>query len=339
MKKIPKPYLYLIIVSLIAIVVWYLEKPTTSKKGDILNQALLKDFSNKDIARFEIEHLLNGVQLKKTGDNWKVAALETKLKSQLNKKERKEGEKVIKWYEADNSKIDFNLDILRDTELKSLVGNNPEKHGPFEVTEATGMQFRLFDAEGKVLGHFYFGKSSGGFMESYLRKEGEKEVYLTNRILRGAFPTKVVAWRNKTLWDIPPQEIEVIQVERKKKPFTLKKREGQWNLTDPKEEIADTTKVGNILSQLAKIRVDGFEGEETKKMGLKKPLLLLTVISTTGPYTLRMGKKNDAGQFYAQKEGEPQIYLIGGKIGKAIPEDWNALIAKQKAETESPKAP
>lgn len=194
MKPLPRPTLYLLVVSLLTLVVWFVLRPTEIKKGDVIGKPLAPELDNSLIANIEIEHLLDGVHLKKENQDWKVGPFVTEMKKAVEAADPKAptAEKT-EWQPADSGKINMALDILADTELVSMVGNNPKRHGYFEVN-ASGMQLKLFDASGKKLAHFYFGKAGTGFMESYLRKEGSHEVYLTNRYLRNAFPSASSYW-------------------------------------------------------------------------------------------------------------------------------------------------
>ncbi|OGQ04728.1 MAG: hypothetical protein A3F82_08285 [Deltaproteobacteria bacterium RIFCSPLOWO2_12_FULL_44_12] len=197
MKKISRPYLYLGVTLLAAVFVLLLEKPTADKKGDVVDIPLLGNLDVQTIAMIEIEYLLNGVRLKKGDGGWMVSGFKTKIQENIEKADvKKETEAPEKWYKADSNKVDLILNILLDVQLSSLAGNNPEKHGFFEVN-AVGMQIRLFDSVGKKIEHLYLGKTGAGFLESYVRKEGENEVYLANRYLRGTLSPTAEDWKEK----------------------------------------------------------------------------------------------------------------------------------------------
>lgn len=200
MKKISRPTFYLIAVSLAALAVWFFEKPTEEKKGDRLDRPFFSNFDSASVAAIEIEHLLNGVRLKKENGEWKVGEIKTKIKENLEKEDQRQetrDKRQEKWFVADGNKIDLSLNTLLDLNAVSLAGNNPEKHGFFEVN-AAGMQIRLYNAGGKKIEHIYVGKTGAGFLESYIRKDGENEVYLTNRYLRSSFSPMVEDWLKHT---------------------------------------------------------------------------------------------------------------------------------------------
>ncbi len=191
---------YLLAVGGLAIVILLLEKPWATKVGDVFEKRFFENLNTQEAARIEIEHLLYGVQLQKEGDQWRVAEFKTKLKGELGKTDN--GQRTVdkrqepQWFPADYKKVDLSLSGLQDLTIIALAGKNPEKHGYFEVN-AVGMQVRLFDKEGKNMAHLYIGKTGPAFTESYVRKEGEKEVYIANRYLRSSFPPVVKDWEEK----------------------------------------------------------------------------------------------------------------------------------------------
>lgn len=213
LKKIPRPYLYLLAVSLAAIVIFRVER--TDHRGDVLHRPLLENFDPSAVARIEIEHLLEGVQLEKREGKWMAAPFKTELKKTLEEEGEQNGNpkseirnlKQIRnlkseiqnkpaWSPADAEKIDWSLSILQDVRLVSLAGSNPERHGYFEASPV-GMQLRLFDDGGKKTVHLFIGKAGPAFTESYVRRDGEDNVYLADRFLRGYFSVDAGDWLEK----------------------------------------------------------------------------------------------------------------------------------------------
>ena len=57
------------------------------------------------------------------------------------------------------------------------------------------MQVWFYDTEGTELAKLYLGKIGAGFGESYIRKEGDNNVYLTDHFLRVLFPADAQKWK------------------------------------------------------------------------------------------------------------------------------------------------
>ncbi|MDO8527043.1 MAG: DUF4340 domain-containing protein [Deltaproteobacteria bacterium] len=271
MKKKFRAYLYLILSIAAAVIAWHLEKPTEEKKGDILNSPVFATLDTNAVTRIEIEYLSNHISLQKENGEWKING-----------------------HKADAGKVGLALDNLIDLSKVSLAGTNPEKHSLFEV-DATGLQLKLFDAQAEELVFVYLGKTGPAFTESFLRKEGENEVYLVSRALRSAFPADVNTWRDRTIWDIAAANITEIKIEHAKKLLFLKKDEGKWN---------------EAATPLSKIIAAGFVDDPNIDTGLGNPTMTITLQTNASPYILKLGKQNADKMFFAQKEGEKQIYLL-----------------------------
>lgn len=183
MRRIPKPYLFLGLAITAALLVWFVERPASEKTGDALDKPFFQNLDVSKIRAIEIEHLLNGVRLKKENGEWWVT----------EDRRPKTEDQQQDWKKVAEGKVDTVLDILLDTRVVSLAGSNPEYHGYFEVNPV-GEQIRFYDADGKLMEHFFVGKAGGVFMEGYLRKEGKNEVWMANKFLRAYFPATVSGW-------------------------------------------------------------------------------------------------------------------------------------------------
>ena len=194
MNKISKPFLSLILVSIAALLVWHLEKPTQEKTGDVLNKLFLPNLNTQNVVTIQIEHLVNGVKLKKENGEWLATDMKTKLRDNIEKGTPSATEWKEDWQKIDSSKVAIALDTFQNLQSISLAGDNPTKHGYFEVNPV-GRQVSLYDAAGKELAHLYLGKMGAGFAESYIRKEGENNVYMTDKFLRPLFPANAEGWK------------------------------------------------------------------------------------------------------------------------------------------------
>lgn len=309
LKSLGRPYLYLAAVLFLALVIFFVEKPMREKTGDRLDQPLFEEFESEAVNRIEIEHLLSGVQLEKKEGKWNVAYFSSTLKKEIDRQDKKSPNPAPVWYLADFDRVDLSLTALTDATITALVGKNKERHGFFEVNPV-GMQVRLLDASGKKLAHLYIGKTGPAFTESYVRKEGEEEVYIANRYLRSSFPPEVNDWRERTLWEFPPESLEQIKIERGPKRLTLKKEGEKWEWVEPKGKTLDAAKVSHLVTKLAKVEAAGFENDPKAKTGLEQPQLSLQIISSAGVAKLFVGKEKEYGEPFAKKEGDIQVYLL-----------------------------
>lgn len=315
MKTTRKPYLYLAGAIALALLVWWVERPEKPKRGDVATGYLFPDFKVDGTYRLEVEHLSDGVRLVKEGTSWKVANL-------------KGGTQGEEWFEADSARVKVALDAMAALELASLVGSNPEKHVKFEV-DNIAVQVRAMNENGEKLVHLYVGKSGPDFMSTYVRKEGDDNVYLTNRYLRGSFNTEVENWREKTIWEIPQGEIQSIQVKGRESYLLGRGEDKKWKLKEPKgqgptEEELDFAKVNNFLNQVATLEAIGFAKGAEKEI-LAKPELTLTLTLDTGVHEVSFLGENSAKDSFVQKKGDPQIYLLRPSLKEQLIKGWKEL--------------
>lgn len=195
MRKNKRPLLYLSVMSLAVGLLFYFENPLKPDQGDILNRPLLETFTVSQVARIEIEHLLEGVQLEKQKGDWKVASLTSEIQKNLESSEKVASlsKAEFTWESADSNMISLQLELLKELEILSQVGHNKSLHGRYHVN-AGGMKIRLFDKNNKKLANLIVGKIGPDFTNGYLRREEEEAVYLVNRHLPTSWPANPAAW-------------------------------------------------------------------------------------------------------------------------------------------------
>lgn len=200
-SKLKRPLIYLVAVLGIAAAFFYFDNPWKPKAGDRLNRPLLGELETAEVARIEIEHLLEGVQLRKTETGWEVAPMTSTLQKNLVKSEKtfpevkNDASKIeTAWETADADKIAMRLDLLQGTTVLAQAGQNPELHGRYHVN-AGGLHLRLFDADGPKQIHLIAGKPGPDFTDGFLRFDGDDAVYLVSRHLPTSWPVTLEGWK------------------------------------------------------------------------------------------------------------------------------------------------
>ena len=294
----------LVAVIAVAIGVLYFENPWQVKEGDVLHEQFFKKFDREEIARIEMEQLMSAVQLKRTEAGWEVNELRSAFKQELDKKESNESPKDgPRWYPVEEERIDMSLSALEDLTITSLAGKNPNRHSFFEVDDTTGLHVRGFNKKGETVFHCIIGKTGPDYMNNYVRKEKENEVYLSRSYLKSSFPLDVDGWRRRTLWTIPPDSIEKIVIKRQNGEETLTKENKEWV---------------NLLNQVANLKAQSFVDDPNEQTGLQNSSLTISIISNVGASTLHLGKKTASNAYYGQKEGDPQVYILRASLTEAI---------------------
>lgn len=101
--------------------------------------------------------------------------------------------------EADPEKVASVWPAIENLTIEGPLTSNPANHERFEVTENVGTSV-VFKKEGKNIEAFIVGRS-GGYNETYFRREGKDEVFRVNQDWDSLFSVKAEDWKKK---EIPP---------------------------------------------------------------------------------------------------------------------------------------
>jgi hypothetical protein len=129
--------------------------------------------------------------------------------------------------------------------------------------------------------------------------------YALDRIAR-----KPVDYRDKTLVKAPEADIASLQITIGTESTTLTQgKDGKWTA---QKGTADDTKVKPVVAAFANLQADSFSDEKDfAKTGLQKAagevIVRLKDKKTVG---LKIGTATKDGDYYVQKTGSPEIYLV-----------------------------
>lgn len=187
-----KPIIYLIIALVVAGVVFILENPSRPRVSDSTEGYFIPNFDSANVARIEVDQLIDGASIRRTGDGWEVAELITPIKKELLEKE---GQPLPEesWQPADPQRVTGALGVFGGLDRGVLVSDNPEKQSLFQV-DKTGLSVRAFAADGKPVFEVIIGKNGPDFASNYIRKTNENTVYLVHRPIVGVFSSRATGY-------------------------------------------------------------------------------------------------------------------------------------------------
>lgn len=174
-----KAYIFLIAVIIVAAVVWIIERPGDERLSNFKPFRLYPGMNINDVEKIEIENLINGVLLIRIGDTWEVSPLETEMAKNLKSAE-KGGEEVNPPptpAKANEERIKLAIEKLGNLEAGALASTNPEKQAIYQVNTLAQI-VTISGRDGNILAKLYIGKLGPDMYSSYVRREGEDEVYL-----------------------------------------------------------------------------------------------------------------------------------------------------------------
>lgn len=149
---------------------------------------------------------------------------------------------------AAEGSLDGILRELISIKVKSIATQSTARWKEYEVDDSTGSRVQVFSGN-KKLTDFYSGKfgfnPQANSMISYLRLEGEPQVFAIDGFQSMTFNTTFAGFRNKNLINVQQNDINRIKLNQGGKTQTLSKTGQDWTLDGAM--ILDSTTVSGYL--------------------------------------------------------------------------------------------
>jgi hypothetical protein len=193
-------------------------------------------------------------------------------------------------YPLDKSKVDAMLDALSGLDIVSLV-SEAESYVQYDlgddkrvIVEASGIEKPLLKLD--------IGKAASTQRHTYVKFQGDKNVYQVNGNIRRTFDVEIWALRDKKVMALDRSAITGLTIESDGEKISLTKiarpveqtAEGQprqditaWITADSID--ADGAVVDGILGRLTNLQCDGFP-EEDHQADMSEPAFILTIHGT-----------------------------------------------------------
>ncbi|MGH7596185.1 MAG: DUF4340 domain-containing protein [bacterium] len=243
----------------------------------------------------------DGVELKKTGGKWELAA---PVQYQAD-----EGTVNSLLYSLESAKRDRE-EIASSAAEYANYGLDPAR-AELIVRHEQGQQDTL-----------YLGDSNATSTAVYARLNHDPEVVLTAKGLADNAKKPLLDWRNKDLLTFETSEVNRLLLKTPSANFELKKEDGKWQMLAPIKTAADESKISSILSRVRYGKIAEFTAEQmsdAKPYGLDKPNYEFTVFfgANDAQKSISFGKR-DGGHNYAYDPARPQVFKIDTSIVKDI---------------------
>lgn len=223
---------------------------------------------------------------------------------------------------ADSNTVSRLLDSIGELKLNSVVSRNAERHQRYGVDQETGRYLRLTTTGGAH--QLVIAAQGPDFSSSYVRLEEGETVYTASRV---ALPTGLDQLRDKTLLNVPLDQVAAASVQTAEYAYDLSYDEG-WAITEAAGSPvpADSMKVVNWIRRYAPLRFDGFEDALTPDS---------VEVSTTVSLTLTNGQVHRvylgtrASDLVAFTEADPQVMRAAvTRLGFLIEEPADLLASE-----------
>jgi hypothetical protein len=221
-------------------------------------------------------------------------------------------------YAADEAGVTTAVGKGRDMKITSLVSTNPAKQNIYSV-DSTGTLIKFF-SNNNELAAFRLGKPSTSWTETYAKKEGANEVYLTEGVSSATFVKTANDWRSKTIFKTDQSNLSTVTIQ-----FPGAKAGAETTIVLTKKDSlhwvigGDSTINSNVtsfLTSLADFQTDEFVDSTITVMPK------LSAVIEAGGTQLRLYKRTD-GKYYVQSSATPQWFAV---------HDWKAnnLLKRKK---------
>ncbi|MYK17564.1 DUF4340 domain-containing protein [Candidatus Poribacteria bacterium] len=279
----------------LAIVVLILENPFGQNEYEKKIETaipLFPNFNQEQVVKIEIIADGETTTLSKQSDDWVVASMDN--------------------YPADSEGISELLSKVAEFKNTQLVSNNPEKQAEFEV-DNTGVEAKLMDANGTLSAHLFVGKTTPGFLSSYVRAAGANDVYVAQGYLQSVFNKGDRTWKDRTIFDFNKGIVTQLNISSPEEIVELRlDADGTWQMLKPSASAVKQDEVDSLLTTLSGLDTDDF-AEATDALGaygLDTPESTISAVRNDGTTaTLYIGKEED-GKLYVKRADTDTVFKL-----------------------------
>ena len=279
----------------LAIVVIVFENPfgkTEYEKKVEAAMPLFPDFDKEQVTKIEIIATDGTATLVKQDSNWVVASMDN--------------------YPADSEGVAELLTKVGEFKNTQRVSTNPEKQAEFQV-DSTGVEAKLMDANDKLLAHLFVGKTTPGFLSSYVRPADANDVYVAQGYLQSVFNKGTRTWKDRTIFDFNKGNVTELNISSPEETVELRlDANGIWQMLKPEASAVNTTEVDTLLTTFSELDTDDFAEakDNLAEYGLDTPQSVISAALNDGTTaTLYIGKEEE-GKLYVKRDDKETVFRL-----------------------------
>jgi hypothetical protein len=314
--------------------VYEIRQAPEREKAASVKDRLWKELEAKDVDDIVIRRGEATLELKRAGEAWSLTAPVAAP--------------------ADRRAVEDLTTSLATLRVEREIDANPERPADFGLAPpAVEISFK---AKGQERGVKLGAKNPTGIW-AYAQEAGKPAVLLVPESLLRDAQKPPSDFRDRTVLAFERKDVKGVEVRDpagRTVAAVAAKGPDEWHLTAPLAAPADREAISGLLEKLRGARVKEFVTDAPRRAaeyGLDRPTRLTLEAgeaATRTVRTLRFGKAlPDRQGVYAQREGEPSVFLVEEDLWKAVPGSAAALRDKsvfaydrgklERVEVESPK--
>lgn len=253
---------------------------------------LFLNFNKEHVAKIEIIAAGETTTLSKQDDNWVVTSMDN--------------------YPADSDGITELLSKVAAFKNTQRVSNNPEKQAEFEV-DSTGVEAKLMDANGTLLAHLFVGKTTPGFLSSYVRAADSNDVYVAQGYPQSVFNKGTRTWKDRTIFDFNKGIVTQLNISSPEETVELRlDADGTWQMLKPVAAAVKQSEIDSLLTTLSGLDTDDFAEmtDDLSEYGLDIPQSTISAVRNDGTTaTLSIGKEEE-GKLYVKRDDKDIVFRL-----------------------------
>ena len=252
---------------------------------------LFPGFDKESVAKIEITASGETTTLAKENDAWLVASMEN--------------------YPADAEGVKDVLDKVAELKTTGLVSRNPEKQAQFEV-DSSGAEAKLIDGSDKVLAHLFLGKTTPGYLSSYVRAAESNDVYVGKGNLKATFDKGTRTWKNRTIFSFNKGDVTHLTIDSEEEEIAMEMdAEGKWQMTAPEAFPANEPELDALLDSLSDLETDEFaDANDLSEYELEPPKSSVLAKLNDGSNRLLLIGKEESGKHYVKREDKEPVFML-----------------------------
>lgn len=252
---------------------------------------LFPNFNKEDVVKIEITATGETTTLSNENNQWLVASMDN--------------------YPADSDGVADVLDKVTELKTTGLVSENPEKQAEFEV-DSSGAEAKLLDASGNVLAHLFLGKTTPGYLSSYVRAADSNKVYVGKGNLKATFDKGTRTWRDRTIFRFNKGDVTHLTIKSEEEQIELQMdAESKWQMTKPETFPALEAELDALLDSLSELDTDDFaEATDLSEYELDPPKSSVLAKLNDGSTKLLLIGKEEGGKHYVKREDKDPVFML-----------------------------
>ena len=278
-----------IVFAVLLTVVLFMNKEQTKKEKIEEKAKKLANIEKDNVSELILS--FNNIQAKKEDDDWKIISpVET---------------------EGDKNAIEGVLGMFSWANIERTISEDTSNLAPFGLDPAKAEMIIIHSAGSDT---FYVGdkNATGSFV--FARKGHEPRVFLTTTSLKTNAEKTLFDLRNKKVLGFEKNDVRSFLLKNKDGQFTLSKSGSDWKLDEPVNDMADKSKVDNILNGVNNEQAKEFVDENPtnlQKYGLSNPNIIVNMYlgENKAKKSLFIGNQKDK-QFYAKDDSRKPVFLV-----------------------------